>query len=340
MAAAIVFSSGPAGERHDTGSGHPERAERLRAVEAGVEAVERQGAVERRPGRNATLVELSRAHDAGYLERISAFIAGGGRDVDADTRVSSGSWDAALLAAGSGLEAVDRLSAGEADVAFVAVRPPGHHATRSQAMGFCLVNNVAVTAAALAAAGQRVVVLDWDVHHGNGTQDIFWDDPDVMYVSTHEWPLYPGTGRPEEVGGPHARGLTVNIPLPPGSTGDLARAAIQEIAAPAVERFAPAWVLISAGFDAHRRDPLAGLEWSSGDFAALARLALEWAPGPGRVVAFLEGGYDLEALTQSTAATLAALTGADHPTEAPTTGGPGGEILARLVALRRQLEPD
>jgi acetoin utilization deacetylase AcuC-like enzyme len=207
-------------------------------------------------------------------------------------------------------------------------------------MGFCLVNNVAVTAAALAAGGERVLIVDWDVHHGNGTQEIFWDDPNVMYVSTHEWPLYPGTGRAEEVGGDRARGLTVNIPLPPGSTGDAARAALEEVAGPAVAGFGPDWVLISAGFDAHRKDPLAGLEWSSGDYALLATTVRSWAPAPGRLVAFLEGGYDLAALAQSTASTLSALTDAPYEAEPPTSGGPGRDTAARLATLRRQLLAD
>jgi acetoin utilization deacetylase AcuC-like enzyme len=334
----IVISSGSAGESHDTGRGHPERAERLRAVERGINQVERDGAVQRRPGRRAVREDLLRVHDPGYIDSVSAFIAAGGGSIDADTRVSPGSWDAALLAAGSGLEAVDLLERGDASSAFVAVRPPGHHATSDQAMGFCLINNVAVTAAALAERDQRVLIVDWDVHHGNGTQQIFWDDPRVLYVSTHEWPLYPGTGRAEESGGPRAPGLILNVPLPPGSTGDVARAAMDELVAPAVDSFSPDWVLISAGFDAHRRDPLAGLEWSSGDFADLALTVASWATGPGRTIAFLEGGYDLGALTDSTIATLAALTGLSHHPEVPTSGGPGREVVARLVQLRRESE--
>lgn len=332
-----MITSGPAGDAHDTGSGHPERAERLQAVERGIKQVERDGSVQRRPGRRATTEDLLRVHDAAYINDISAFIAAGGRAVDADTRVSPGSWDAALLAAGSGLEAAELLDRGEAPAAFVAVRPPGHHASVDRAMGFCLINNVAVTAAALADRGGRVLIVDWDVHHGNGTQDIFWDDPRVMYVSTHEWPLYPGTGRPQEVGGPNARGLTVNVPLPPGATGDSARAAMDDLVAPCVESFQPDWVLISSGFDAHRRDPLAGLEWSSGDFADLAATVTGWAPRPGRTIAFLEGGYDLDALSNSTLATLTALTGLSHRPEPPTSGGPGRDMVQKLVELRRSL---
>lgn len=338
MQSAIVISTGPEGARHDTGYGHPERPERLRAVEAGIETAARDEAVVRLPGREATREDLLRVHEAEYLDRVAEFVSVGGGDLDPDTRVSSGSWDAALLAAGCGLEAADRLRAGEAGSAFVAARPPGHHATRDRAMGFCLINNVAVTAAAIASSGDRVLIVDWDVHHGNGTQDIFWDDPGVMYVSTHQWPLYPGTGRPDEIGGPRAPGLVLNAPLPPGGTGDVALAAMEELVAPAVERFDPEWVLISAGFDAHRRDPLAGLEWSSGDYAALAAQVTAWAPGPGRVIAFLEGGYDLEALTGSTAATLAGMTGGTFRGEPPSSGGPGRDVVTRLVALRREIE--
>ena len=156
-------------------------------------------------------------------------------------------------------------------------------------MGFCLLNSIAVATASRTARGERVLIVDWDVHHGNGTQDIFWDDPDVFYVSTHQHPLYPGTGRADEVGGPAAPGLTFNAPLPPGATGDVVRAALDESARPVVEAFAPDWVLVSCGFDAHEADPLAQLALSSGDFADLARLARELAP-PGRLALFLEKG--------------------------------------------------
>jgi acetoin utilization deacetylase AcuC-like enzyme len=203
-------------------------------------------------------------------------------------------------------------------------------------MGFCLINNVAVSAAALAARGERVLVVDWDVHHGNGTQDIFWDDPRVMYVSTHEWPAYPGTGRPQETGGPGAPGLNINVPLPPGATGDVARRALDEVVQPAVAKFAPTWILLSAGFDAHRADPLAGLAWSAGDYADLTATVSGWAPSQGRLIAFLEGGYDLDALAASSAATLSALAGGEYRPEPPTSGGPGGEVVAAVAEVRRR----
>ena len=198
-------------------------------------------------------------------------------------------------------------------------------------MGFCLVNNVAVAAASRTALGERVLIVDWDVHHGNGTQAIFWDDPDVLYVSTHQHPLYPGTGRADEVGGPAAAGRTLNFPLPPGATGDVLRAALDVEARPAIEEFRPDWVLVSCGFDAHRADPLSELRLSSGDFAELARVVNEFAPRPGRLALFLEGGYDADALESSVVATLDALLGGRGRPPAPTDGGPG---LAQLRADR------
>jgi acetoin utilization deacetylase AcuC-like enzyme len=202
-------------------------------------------------------------------------------------------------------------------------------------MGFCLLNNVAITAGALREVGERVLIVDWDVHHGNGTQDVFWDDPDVLYVSTHQWPAYPGTGRADEVGGVTGRGATVNVPLPPGATGDVIRQAFDTLVTPVVEAFAPTWVLVSAGFDAHRGDPLADLALSAGDFAELAGTVAGYAPGPGRLVLFLEGGYDLDALRMSVAATLGRLVGAPDSSERPTSGGPGTEHVELAAARRR-----
>jgi len=195
-------------------------------------------------------------------------------------------------------------------------------------MGFCLLNNVAIAAAALAERGERIAIIDWDVHHGNGTQDIFWNDDRVLYVSTHQAPFYPGTGRVGETGGPSATGCTVNIPLPAGATGDVIRSAFDEVIAPVVERFAPTWVLVSAGFDAHRNDPLADLGLSAGDFAVLARLVEGFAPRRGRLAFFLEGGYDLDAVEASVSAVLAALVGQRQRTEEPTAGGPGADAVA------------
>jgi len=191
-----------------------------------------------------------------------------------------------------------------------------------------LLNNIAVSAAALASRGQRVLIIDWDVHHGNGTQSMFWDDPKVLYVSTHQWPLFPGTGKAEEVGGPNAVGLTVNVPVPRGATGDIVRCAIEEIAHPAIDRFVPDWVLVSCGFDAHRADPLGELALSTGDFAQLAQLVRSFAPRTGRLALFLEGGYNAGALRASVAAVLGTLLDLSIDVEAPTFGGPGREAIA------------
>jgi acetoin utilization deacetylase AcuC-like enzyme len=279
---------------------------------------------------------LERVHSPDYLRALEEFVADGGGDLDPDTPTSSGSWSSALHGAGAALAAIDALRAGHGTAAFVACRPPGHHATAGRAMGFCLVNNVAVAAGALRADGERVVILDWDVHHGNGTQDIFWDDPDVLYVSMHQWPCYPGTGKADEIGGPGALGLNVNIPLPPGATGDIAVRALDEVAAPVIEDFAPTWVLISAGFDAHRDDPLGGLAWSAGDYAVLTARAVAFAPAAGRVVAVLEGGYDLAALRHSVSATASALVGIDTRPEALTTGGPGDDAVTGAIDAQRR----
>ena len=327
----VLVSNMAARDGHDTGPTHPERPARLVAVERGLAATGMGDALAPLDGRFAGRAELTRVHSAQHLDAIALLAASGGGDVDPDTRISRGSWDTARWAAGTGLAAVEALEQGEGQAAFVAIRPPGHHATRDTAMGFCLLNNVAIAAAALADRGERVAIVDWDVHHGNGTQDIFWDDPRVLYASTHQWPAYPGTGRVTETGGAGAPGLTVNVPLPPGATGDVARMAFDQVIGPAVEGFAPTWVLISAGFDAHRDDPLADLAWSAGDYADLASQVAGWAPRPGRVIAFLEGGYDPMALAHSAGSMVAALAGGSYRPEPSTSGGPGREAVSGAV---------
>ena len=322
----VLIARHPLYERHDTGPGHPERPSRLAAVVAGIRAAGLEEVLvefEPEPAHRELVVEV---HPGTYLERLETLVLTGGRHVDADTVIGADSLDAAMVAAGAGLGAIERLDRGEASAAFCAVRPPGPHATRATAMGFCLVNNVAVAARTLADRGERVLIVDIDAHHGNGTQDVFYDDPRVLFVSLHEYPLYPGTGRLDEVGEGIGLGTTVNLPFPAHTTGDVYRHALDRLVLPAAEAFGPTWLLVSAGFDGHRRDPLTGLGLTSGDFADMTRELLTLAP-PGRRLFFLEGGYDLQALSDSVGAVLAELAGVQFRPEPPSSGGPGESVV-------------
>ncbi len=324
----------PEEDRHDAGPGHPEQPARLVAALEGLQRAPVRDAVVRLPPRLASRAELALVHGPGYLEALADLCAAGGGDLDPDTRVSRGSWMTARMTAGAGLAAVEALGEGQGDAAIVLGRPPGHHAMRDVGMGFCLVNNIAVSAAALAATGERVAIIDWDVHHGNGTQDIFWTDGSVLYVSIHQWPLYPGTGRPGERGAGEGQGTTVNLPLPPQATGDVYLALFDDVIIPSVERFAPTWVLVSAGFDAHRDDPLADMRLTAGDFADLTARVAGLAPRPGRLALFLEGGYDLAALEASVAASAAQLVGSAYRPEPASSGGAGLAIVANYRSQR------
>ncbi len=334
-----LIINGPTDDAGHEDVGHPERPERLRAVMRGVGDLHLGDDLVTVAPHIASRAELARVHDVAYFDELGAYCYEGGGDLDADTYATYDSWSVAQYAAGAGLAVIKELQIRKSGVGFVAVRPPGHHASRGRAMGFCLLNNIAVATAELTSQGERVLIVDWDVHHGNGTQSIFWDDPNVMYVSTHQWPFYPGSGAPYEIGGLGALGTTVNLPLPAGATGDVVRQALLETAAPAIDEFDPTWVLVSAGFDAHRADPMADLALSSGDFAELAILTASFAPQPGRLALFLEGGYELDALQSSVTSSLGALLGAQLASEEPTSGGPGTEVVAnvkeaRLAALR------
>lgn len=332
----LVVAGAPQLDDHDTGEGHPERKARVHAALDGIVTAGLSDATVALEPRRASTEELCTVHPLGYVERIEQFCAEGGGALDPDTIVSRGSFDTACYAAGAVLAVVDALDGGRGEVGFIAARPPGHHATAHHAMGFCLFNNVAIAAARLVQRGERVCIVDWDVHHGNGTQDIFWDEPNVLYVSTHQSPLYPGTGFAGEIGGVDALGTTINVPLPPYATGDVCRKAFEDMITPEVDRFAPSWVLVSAGFDAHWADPLASLRFTSGDFAALARTVRGYLPAPGRLAFVLEGGYDLEALQTSVGAVLQAALGEPVRAEAPSSGGPGEEALAEVAAARRR----
>lgn len=253
--------------------------------------------------RSATNEELLAAHGSEFLKELQGFCAAGGGSIDADTYAVERSWEAARFAAGAGLTAIEAIDRGDADVGFAVVRPPGHHAERDRTMGFCLINNVAVTAAALARRGQRVAIVDWDVHHGNGTQEIFFRSPDVLYISLHHSPFYPGTGRTQEVGKGLGIGATVNIPILGGSDGSVYREAFSRIVLPILEQFGPDWLLVSAGYDGHIADPLGGMALTSDDYRVMAA-ALGREMQRTNTVFFLEGGYDLGAIRDSTKATL------------------------------------
>jgi acetoin utilization deacetylase AcuC-like enzyme len=285
---------------HDPGP-HPERPARYDAVS---EAVAGSGAeVVEAPV--APIGALERVHDAAYLAAMERYCAEGGGQLDADTIVNDCSFEAARRASGAAMAAVDAVLAGEVGSAFTCGRPPGHHAEPATPMGFCIVNHVAVAAAHARAAGvDRVAVLDWDAHHGNGTQAMFWTDPAVLYVSLHQFPFYPGTGAASERGEGAGAGATVNVPLRAGTSQGEFLAAFRDVALPALHDFDPDLLLVSAGFDAHAADPLCQLGLGADAFATMTRELRGIGPGP---VMVLEGGYDLAALRDSVAAVLSAL---------------------------------
>ena len=284
----------------------------------------------------AALADAGRVHTSTYLDHLRTYCLAGGGRVDPDTDASVGSWDTAMLAAGAGLSTIAALDRGEAAAGLVLVRPPGHHAYADRSMGFCLLNNVAIAAASLTARGERVLIVDWDVHHGNGTQNIFWDDPNVLFVSSQLEDHWPFSGQVGETGGERARGRTINLPLPEETTGDVLLRAFDEVVAPAADDLSPTWVLVSAGYDSHRDDPLGGLGFTAGDFAGFSSRIREFAPGDSRMILFLEGGYNLVALRHSVSATVGSLLGSARPVERPTSGGPGmGVVDAARRANRK-----
>ncbi|KJF16745.1 histone deacetylase-like amidohydrolase [Acidithrix ferrooxidans] len=329
---AILVGTHKKFHEHDSGTDHPERPERLEAVLEGVDLSGVGEAVIHFEPTPAKMEDLYRVHDKNYIDALRRFCLMGGGRLDPDTSVSVASWDAAILAAGAGLDAIRRLGDNEADSAFLAVRPPGHHAVIDRAMGFCLINNVAVAAASLASQGERVLIFDYDAHHGNGTQDIFYSSKDVMYASVHQYPLYPGSGRASEVGVGEGLGTTINIPVPEGTTGATYFGAIEQILMPAIEKFSPTWVVASSGFDSHIGDPLCDLGLTSSDFGSLITWLFSLVPG-GRRLAFLEGGYDLDALRLSTAETIAAMGGETLHLERASEGG---ALVGVLNAIREQ----
>jgi len=298
---------------HDTGP-HPEGPGRIPAIERAMDKRVWLG-FELRDAPRATTEQLLRVHPGDYVDHVRRSCERGVA-LDPDTITSPGSWAAALHAAGGPLAMVDALLAGQARLGFSGMRPPGHHAETQTAMGFCLFNNVAIAARhALDAHGvTRVFVLDWDVHHGNGTNEVFHETSAVLFASLHQWPLYPGTGALEDVGSGEGEGFSINLPMPPGSGEDEWLAMVQHVVVPAARQFEPELVLVSAGFDAHRADPLANCMLETHSFAELGGQVRELAGAldvPVGVV--LEGGYDLEALSSSVVATLDSLANGDQP---------------------------
>lgn len=310
---AVVYD--PHYKDHDPGFGHPEKPERCNAVIEGIKSAVPVKRVAFIKPRMATQEEIELCHAHEYAETARRDIMGGyGSLSTGDTDVCAGSFDIALLAAGGCIAAVDAVMTGKVRNAFCAVRPPGHHATRDRGMGFCIFNNIAIAAryAQKRRGIGKVLIADWDVHHGNGTQDIFYEDPSVFYFSTHQWPCYPGTGTADETGTGKGKGYTMNCPVAPGSGREEIVGAFRDNLVPAMEKFRPEFVMISAGFDARAGDRIGSLLLKDEDFGELTRIVMEIADkyAGGRIVSALEGGYTLPGLASSSGEHVKVLCGA------------------------------
>jgi acetoin utilization deacetylase AcuC-like enzyme len=324
---------------HQTPPGHPERPERADVMDA-VAARWRERGTEIVAPRAATIEQLARVHDRDYVTRIASTTLKS-QQLDPDTYTSPESYEVALLAAGAAVDAVERVMAGTHRAAVALVRPPGHHAERDRAMGFCLFNNVAVAAAHARAQGAaKVAIVDYDVHHGNGTQHLFETDPHVLYISTHQFPYYPGTGAAVEVGKGAGRGFAVNLPLEVGAVDEDYQVAFSDVVLPVLRQFEPSLIIVSAGFDAHERDPLGGMRLSTAAFAAMT---LELAAAAdeccrGRIVSVTEGGYDLHALAASLDAVIGAHAVPASP-QWPSSGVAPARGRASVAQVRPHLAP-
>lgn len=339
MQAGLALVDDPLLLEHRAPAGHPERTERL--ISARQAAFTEPIALSRAvlPAQDASPEALARVHSPTYIERLGQS-AGKSGYFDPDTYYSPQSVAAALRAAGGSVGLMDSLTSSAAEYGLALLRPPGHHARAASAMGFCLLNNVAVAAAHARAGGvERVAIVDWDVHHGNGTQEMFYDDPNVLYVSLHQFPYYPGTGAADEVGTGDGAGRTVNVPFSAGASDAAYAAAFDRLLCPILEQFDPGLLLISAGFDAHRRDPLASMTLSADGFAVMLERMLAVLPDRGRhkVALLLEGGYDLVGISESLAACLQVLDGKSTTLDRAIPIAPTHEHeLTRAMAIQKR----
>jgi acetoin utilization deacetylase AcuC-like enzyme len=318
--------------KHLPGQGHPERPERLRVLLDLAESLN-PAAFQLLPPRPASQSEIELCHAPNYVKLVESTASLSRYALDGDTVTSQESFNVALLATGGFLRLLDSVAARESSNGFAMVRPPGHHALRNQAMGSCLFNTIAIGAQYLKTAhgAKRIAIVDWDVHHGNGTQDAFYNDPSVLFISTHQYPFYPGTGGIAEVGEKAGMGYTLNVPLPSGCGDAEYGRVFRDIVVPAVARFAPEWILISAGFDPHRRDPLAGMNVTEHGFSMMSRAMLQLAETycGGKIAFLLEGGYDLAALKSSVAGVLETLQ--RPPVDNKLAAAVGGEKIDPVI---------
>ena len=317
--------------KHEPGDFHPERPERIQVLLDFADKLDRQR-FQILPPKAATRADIESCHGADYVSLVESTSRLNQYALDGDTITCRDSFGVGLLAAGGFLKLLDAIAAQEVRNGFALVRPPGHHALRDQAMGFCLFNTVAIGAEYLkrVQGAKRVLIMDWDVHHGNGTQDSFYDDPSVLFISTHQYPYYPGTGAIEETGTKEGEGYTINVPLPAGCADAEYLRVFHDVVMPAAKKFAPEWILVSAGFDSHRRDPLGGMGVTEEGFARMAERLLQLADRytDGKIAFLLEGGYDLAALRNSVGAVLYTM---QQPTPCQESEKPGGDRIKPLI---------
>ncbi len=336
MGADVLLLWDDAMVEHDPGPGHPERGQRLEAVRDALEAAAVPGTAWATP-KPCRARLLERVHAPGYVDRLDE-LRGKTARLDGDTAVSPGSVAAARLAAGAAVDAVTAVVTGAARRAFALVRPPGHHAEFDHAMGFCLFNNIAVAAAhARHELGcDRVLIVDWDVHHGNGTQHAFFDHADILFFSTHQSPFWPGTGDAHEIGADAGIGFTMNVPLPAGCDDGAYRAVFDELLVPVADEFQPDVILVSAGFDADARDPIGGMAMTTAGFGALCGVVCDLADRhcEGRLVLVLEGGYDLDALAEGARTCVEVMSGATPP-DVPAVPGRAAQAIEQVRAVHR-----